>query len=127
MTDFFDAALDRLAKDGLTVAKAMRMTDADLLRCRYVGRKTLRVVRSFAGPHLPQPTRLHDEPMPEDFKDAHGYIDWEDFDYAWDQWRQKIDFERDQLPDLRECWCGEPQPEPEGLSLADILQSLMEA
>jgi len=114
MTDF---TADRLAAAGLTLAQAAVLDDATLLRHPTIGRKTLRFIRSYQGPMLPLPVpyvapRKSGEPLPEDFMDADGYIDYEAFDVHWDMWRDRIDFERDQLPDLRECWCGEPAGQP---------------
>jgi hypothetical protein len=61
-------------------------------------------------------------PVMEDFEDADGYIDFEDYDVAMDQWRM-------QFPDLRESWCGDRMSSvncdshEDAPSLTDILQS----
>lgn len=113
-----DNMLDRLAATGMTLAQAFVLDDATLLRHPTIGRKTLHFIRSYNGPMLPVPVayvaprKATDEPLLADFTDADGYADYEAYDVAWDAWRDRIDFERDQLPDLRESWCGEPAAQP---------------
>jgi hypothetical protein len=73
-------------------------------------------------------------PLPEDYEDADGHIDYEEYDYAWSIWQSHIEFERNQLPDLGECWCGEDvniiavELTPENIpSLHDLLSQLLGA
>lgn len=123
--------LARIDAAGLTLAQAFVLDDNTLLRKPSIGRKTLRFIRSYQGPHLPVPMlyvppKNNGEPQLEDYTDADGYVDYEAYDYDWDMWRDRIDFERDQLPDLRESWCGEPKPIVDDPTENDWLFALLE-
>ena len=96
MSDFFDSAMKRLASSDLSVSLAMRLSDVELLSQPFVGRKTLRVVRSFHGPVMPLP-------VPEFADDEEYDPEYED---AYNSWQIGSD-----IPNLREAWCP-PSPEP---------------
>ena len=42
-----ESAISRIRKSGLTLAEAMNMEDLELLKLPYIGRSTLRFIRSF--------------------------------------------------------------------------------
>lgn len=69
--------------------------------------------------------RHRPEPRMSDFRDAKGYVDYEDFDFAWQQWHYEI-------PSLREFWCPdikplEPAMEPSPLDSIDALYEALSA
>ena len=55
-------------------------------------------------------------PLPTDFADADGYIDWEDYDYA-------LQLRKSDIPDLFESWCplSRPRVDETELSISDII------
>ena len=108
-----DHSVKRLEATGMSLAQAFVQTDADLLRHPTIGRKTLRFIRSYNGPKLPVPVAYvapKRGPQVEDYTDADGYVDWDEYEYDIDQYQQRMDYERDQIPMLGECWCGETLP-----------------
>lgn len=61
-------------------------------------------------------------PKPEEFEDADGYIDWEDYDYAREQYYYDV-------PNLFEFWCPEVKVEVEVFvepSIQDLINQLMD-
>lgn len=105
-----DSILDRIEASGLTIARASTMDDSTLLRMPLIGRKCLRLIRSYQGPTLPVPAlyvppKNNGEPDMDDYMDEDGYVDYEAYDLDWDRWRDRQDFEYDQIPSLRENWC----------------------
>ena len=69
------------------------------------------------------------EPTLSDFVDEDGYTDYEAYDVHWSIWQQDQMYgAHTDIPDLRESWCIERQPEPveEDNSLATLIAALME-
>ena len=42
-----ESAISRIRESGLTLAEAINLTDIELLKLPYIGRRTLRFIRSF--------------------------------------------------------------------------------